>query len=799
MKRVRQFFTGVLALVLGLGFLVSAALFMTVMKPGWILREGVLRKVAALLEPSVKLEWQSLRALSRSDGWFKRRLVLEGSGVCVVASEGIVRTCFASAQLGVGLDFGRVLPRVAIIGPIALKGGQVQVLPKKSAKAVEVAEQSSSPFSLPSIVTDADLDTIEIDVERWVLVEPGFHGLLRIAGVPDGESYSLDLGAQAQGRQKEEAELRLRLRNDQGPWSFWTWSTQLGARAKLPRGIEASLDGEFQPVTTGREASPVYRTDLRASYRQRRKRDDAKARVSGTVSSRESTLKLEATYKRERFGQVELADCGLSAADRGGARADVPSRFGLSCVARLEVLLPPEKIPESLRQIVASNRWALQFGAILSTRSYPPSPSELLAGEFSVKLQDVRSRLIDLSGGVSARIDAVPTELPERGQLETTLDFRAAIPRLQEWVKDFEKTRWAIPSPFHVLDGRVELAASGVSTLSEGGSIPVTFRTDLASQTQRLNVNAGGELQLMELRKVNPRLELRGLVELADIRLNLPRMNASLPPRLFPDGRIRKASEAEGPQGELSGERAATVNYDFEIRTEPHPIRLASNLAQAPIPIHLDLRLSDSGGVAGQVAVQEFPIELFRREARVKHLRLDLADSVNQSRIDGRIDVDYTDIDIHMLMLGSIEKPSLRFTSDPPLPEDQVISALLFGRRIEELDPEENSSVGDTRAALADNALGLASMYALASTPIESLGYNPTTGVVSARVRLGDGLSLSLGGRGGEGVNQVGVRRRLGSKWTLSTDVEPSTIQQGSGANSGASTATATVEWRMRY
>jgi hypothetical protein len=81
------------------------------------------------------------------------------------------------------------------------------------------------------------------------------------------------------------------------------------------------------------------------------------------------------------------------------------------------------------------------------------------------------------------------------------------------------------------------------------------------------------------------------------------------------------------------------------------------------------------------------------------------------------------------------------------------------------------------------------SLYALASTPVQSVSYDPTTRVVSAKVRLGEGVSLNVGK--GRDVTTVGIRKRLGGFWTITTDVTRST--------DGANIASAYLEWRHRY
>jgi hypothetical protein len=86
----------------------------------------------------------------------------------------------------------------------------------------------------------------------------------------------------------------------------------------------------------------------------------------------------------------------------------------------------------------------------------------------------------------------------------------------------------------------------------------------------------------------------------------------------------------------------------------------------------------------------------------------------------------------------------------------------------------------------------LASLYVFASTPIQSVLYDPTTGQVTARVSLGGGTTLNLGSNGSQ-LSTVGVRKRLGASWSITTAMDPSK------ENPGTQIVTSFLEWIHRY
>jgi hypothetical protein len=90
---------------------------------------------------------------------------------------------------------------------------------------------------------------------------------------------------------------------------------------------------------------------------------------------------------------------------------------------------------------------------------------------------------------------------------------------------------------------------------------------------------------------------------------------------------------------------------------------------------------------------------------------------------------------------------------------------------------------------MADSAIGLVTMYYLASTPVESIGYNPETKGFTAKVKLRQGLSLVVGT--GEASQEVGLRKRIGRNWT----VETTAITDDEAGKKGV----AMLRWGKRY
>jgi hypothetical protein len=434
-------------------------------------------------------------------------------------------------------------------------------------------------------------------------------------------------------------------------------------------------------------------------------------------------------------------------------------------------------IPTELGVIVQAN---------FKTSSFIPSGSTRVTGPIRIQFEPILTPLFLGKGEVSADVDGVLAEFPERGKLDTRLDLSLNLFKFESVVAQLRRGSWAVPAPFHVLKGNAEVRVEGQASLQEG-LFPYTVKTRLESKAQSVDLDGSGKLSFVHTAdSFKPHVDFDLI--LSDIKLALPRLDLAVPPRLFPDSRIRKTAQWREEHTEKSGPSA--FSYQGTIRTPPDkPVFILSNLSKDPVPIHLDLSIGDSAPLAGKIQIRNYPVELFRRKATVENLALMLESPTKLSPIQGSVKISYADYVVTVTLGGTIEKPLVHLTSEPPLPENQLIAVLLFGQPLEELDQEQSDSVGNTRAAFAEGAVGLASLYVLASTPIQSINYDPESRSISAKIRLGDGTSLTLGSDTGGAL--VGLRRRLSSSWSVETDLT-------NVLNTGG-VASAYLQWSRKY
>lgn len=376
----------------------------------------------------------------------------------------------------------------------------------------------------------------------------------------------------------------------------------------------------------------------------------------------------------------------------------------------------------------------------------------------------------------------------EKGLFSELTDAKAKfmIEDFARVVAAIRKTPFAVPSPLNVLGGPVEILAEyHTGKKSEPANIPMTVTTTLKSRTQLFNTKTEGKLELGQKTKLTLNANIKSIL------LMMPTLDLQKIPPIFPDGRIHTTDGTV-----LDTDENSSFEYFVTIQTEqPNSILIVSNVAKQPIPIGLNLRLMSGQPIAGKIHAGRAQLDVLRRNASLQKVDLEFPGTSTPPRLNAELSVKYSEYTVFVHVFGNTEKPDFFLTSDPPLSDADAMSVLLFGQTASELDSGESDSLAGTQAAVANRAVNLASMYLLATTPIESVGYDPVSNTVSARVRLRDGTTLQMKSSG-RGVAGVGLRQRLGGPWSVRTEIE--NMNNNSSTDEERS-ASAVLEWSKRY
>ncbi len=474
-----------------------------------------------------------------------------------------------------------------------------------------------------------------------------------------------------------------------------------------------------------------------------------------------SPLALEKKYRRHLKESIQLQKCSLSASFESntsvkmqGCTLEVPLAAGLGGRPRFEwegeVVLPAQR------------------------------------GRLAVTLPQQAGKLYAGSGFLSARFEKREKGMHLKVDPQSTLSIE--VPRFQKVVALLDDSPFAVPAPFNALSGSVGVQLQAQPEGSTKLKLPLSLKTDLRSARQALKLDGKGMFAIDWGAELSGKLELDLVV--LEGKFEAPPLSLTGVPSILPDSRIhpRQVPEATGP------DRFA-FSYVLRIRTaDKARVYVANNLLPQPLPLGFDFNIQSEAPFTGTLTVHPVRVMLFRREARVRQLHFSWVPTGKKAdvvELRGRIDVNYPDYSVNVGVTGTSDRPRISLGSSPPLTRQEIIALLLFGD--ESLGSEQQNSVSSFDAAVAQRSLGLAALYILARTPIQSISFDPRTQAVTANVRVGQNTTVNLTG-GSQGNKRVGFSRRIGKNWAVTTEVP-----LGDSTGSGPSGISGFLEWFNRF
>jgi|GEM_PF-3360213 len=351
------------------------------------------------------------------------------------------------------------------------------------------------------------------------------------------------------------------------------------------------------------------------------------------------------------------------------------------------------------------------------------------------------------------------------------------VPDFQNLVRHLRKTSSAIPAPFSALKGSIHLQAGNEDANLEQDTLPLQLITTLDSSEQAVKTQSNGTLVFDPHTK---RIRVNGETRIELVRFTLPDLDLLTPqPALSTDSRIvslKKLKKEEKKTVEEAEPDPSKAKFDFawKVTTVPSGIQVNYPVFHPYAPAQVSWNIGVARNQSendGEIDLLPFDVEYLSRKAHVDHLRYYLKKDEKIFHYDGKLTIPKTDYTLTVAVYDESGKPKVEFSSEPPLSQADIISVLLFNQTTSELTPDESNSVANTQAAVTNRALGLFSIWALSSTPIEAVNFNPSTKVYSARVKLANGLTATIG-TDWENTQEVALRKRIGRNWVLSTMVQ---------------------------
>ncbi len=360
------------------------------------------------------------------------------------------------------------------------------------------------------------------------------------------------------------------------------------------------------------------------------------------------------------------------------------------------------------------------------------------------------------------------------GQIDiepNALSWNFAIPNFTKVVKALERTALSVPAPFNTLKGSVRLESSALVQYKEGEyQIPAELNVNLdGAAANKIKLQATG----MYLHNTNSRGVSHLNVDLliARLFLHLPKVDPIRGiPRLVADRRITKKLQKPTPRPD---EKKRRFTYQLRIKSlQPDAIRIYYYLFSPYLNLDLNASLGRESGFYIQNESQNAQLNYLKRSITLQYLHLSDGHLLKDPPFRARFLYKASGYDIFLNVVGTLDKPELVLESQPTLSRENIISLLLYNRLATDITSFQKESVGGTEAAIADKTLGLLSIWAFASTPIESVSYDPAQEIYSAQIALPGGVRLNIG-TDWERVNSLSFRKHLADTWVIVTSYLP--------------------------
>jgi translocation and assembly module TamB len=423
------------------------------------------------------------------------------------------------------------------------------------------------------------------------------------------------------------------------------------------------IDGRATLASSGRGLSgdaDVTLDDARLAGRQRGLLD---MRVVGRLTPDRINATIDATSTEGLVARFE-ANAPVVTSNTPIRIALAPERRGeatWSVRGPAESLWAVARLPDQSLQGQLIGDGALQFGAGYLSGD---GSIEIVDGRFEDKLTGVT--LVDLDARVA---------MDQRG---VTIDnFTAAGPR----------------------GGR--LVATGGSANQREGRITVNVDSMRVADRPDASAVASGELTLAW---EGLHSSLSGTLNIEEADIDIAASPEAGIPTLDVIEINRPGEGNEPPDDAPVIQRNGSTTLDVRVRA---PGRVFTRGRGIDAEWSLDLRLQgtarnprlfgEARSIRGTLALSGQPFEI--EDARI-FFRGDPLDA----QIDMSAVRDTADLSARIRLTGTARDPEIAFSSDPPLPEDEILPQILFGRSVEDLSAFEAAQLAASLAALSGRA-----------------------------------------------------------------------------------------------
>jgi translocation and assembly module TamB len=393
----------------------------------------------------------------------------------------------------------------------------------------------------------------------------------------------------------------------------------------------------------------------------------------------------------------------------------------------------------------------------------------------------------------TTRLGLLPLIVPDIDRVEGKLEAKLTLSgtpgapiaggdlRLSDGLLDFYQTNLRLRET----SAHIELLETGLKLEAGGkagdGSFQSTGALEWRERRLRGRLQLAGErLLLADVPEVRieaspdlvftvdgPDITVQGSVEVPSARI-LPRQLVGAV-TVSTDEHIVSAEAAETGTTlyRITTDLRLTLGDDVKLNAFGLDGRLEGSIA-------VQSRPDEVATASGELEVQDGKYRAYSKELDVTRGRLLFAGGpAADPGIDLRASKKLPGYEVGVIARGRLRRPELSLYSNPSMPQSQIASLLLVGRRLDNLDPADRKSLGGSTGGLATQggailAGQLGRYIGLDEVSVESGADSAAELVIgkflSPRLYISYGISLS------NAINTFKLRYTIGDRWVITTE-----------------------------
>lgn len=253
------------------------------------------------------------------------------------------------------------------------------------------------------------------------------------------------------------------------------------------------------------------------------------------------------------------------------------------------------------------------------------------------------------------------------------------------------------------------LEGSGRMGLGEG-----TGTVDIKAEKLRVMSRREGQAEVsgtLDISRTTALLRLGGMLRVTDADLNIARLPKPGLPTLEVDFGEQTAEEETRSFASTATEIDVRIVSDGRINVRGRGLNAAMNLDAAirgPF---------DAPVVTGQMSIERGRFDFLSKRFEFRESVVTLRENILQSRLSLEAVRQTSELTAVVAITGTLERPEIKLTSEPNLPEDEVLSRILFGR-----SPTQLTAIETARLAAAIGQLSGGSGFDLFGTLENAIG-----------------------------------------------------------------------------